>query len=369
MFRNIKINNHLLIILSALIMAFLFEMKSISYLFETIQDKKIAEMNIVEQFKLRTIVFGIIEFVIGFYIIAIFNIIFRNWLFKFQKLRSWIVPILVGANILLFFLLIASFQFLSDQIFNPDNFKIQAKAQFKVQGQIIKKLYLSLSNNLTIKNLITPILAITFAYLLILIRKSRDTELEITKLKQERTNAELASLKEQISPHFFFNTLNSLSSIIRTGKKSESLDYVENMSQVYRYTLDSGMNDLVSISEELEFIKAYSDMLQKRFGNNFQIIINIDEDKRRGKIPPMALQTLIENVIKHNNLSAKEPIVLKIDYKEDFIIVENNIIRKESGESFGLGLANLNKRYQMLANAEIEINKTEEIFRVKLPII
>jgi len=364
MFRNIKINNHILIILSALLMAFLFEINSISYLFEAIRDKKIAEMNNVELLKMRSIIYSIIGFVISFYIIAIFNIILRNWIYQYKNIKIWIVPIMIIANILIIILLTASIEYIYD-MYQRDMFNEQLANKKK----FIKQFYLNFSSILKLKHLITPVLAIIFAYLLILIRKSRDTELEITKLKQERTNVELASLKEQISPHFFFNTLNSLSSIIRTGEKSESLDFVDSMSQVYRYTLDSGNNDLVTISDELEFINSYSVMLKKRFGNNLQIKINIDKKKREGKIPPMALQILFENVIKHNNLSDEKPIILQIDYKEDFITVQNNIIIKESVESHGLGLAKLNKRYQMLSDTEIEINQTEEFFRVKLPII
>ncbi|MFC1556653.1 sensor histidine kinase [candidate division KSB1 bacterium] len=212
-------------------------------------------------------------------------------------------------------------------------------------------------------------LAAAEAYFMILIQKIRTSELENIRLKEERTKAELASLKEQISPHFFFNTLNSLSSVIRTEEKNESLDFVENMSQVYRYILDSNSNDTVKISEELEFLDAYSFLLKKRFGDNLEVKIDIDEAVKEHRIPPMALQVLIENTVKHNKLVKAKPIVFSVESREDYLYVQNNVNKKKAEEGYGVGLANLSRRYKMIADREIEIKGNDDRFLVKLPVI
>jgi len=212
-------------------------------------------------------------------------------------------------------------------------------------------------------------LAVCEAYFIILLRKIKTAELENIRLKQEKSNAELAALKEQISPHFFFNTLNSLSSVIRTEKKSHSLDFVENLSQVYRYILDSETTDTVTISEELGFLEAYAYLLKKRFGENLQMQIRVDKKLKNHRIPPMALQTLLENVVKHNQLSKATPVVIRIENQEDNLVATNNIINKKGTKGHGVGLANLNKRYKMIADCEIEIQENADTFIIKLPII
>ena len=185
----------------------------------------------------------------------------------------------------------------------------------------------------------------------------------------ETLKAELASLKEQISPHFFFNTLSSLSSIIRLNGKNESLKFLDKMSQVYRYILESNQNDLVKLKDEIEFLNAYFFLLRKRFGEKLILEIEISPDLNETYIPPMALQLLVENAFQHNTITNSAPLKIKIFNKNGMICVQNNLQKKKSSESFGIGLPNLLKRYQLIAGKEIIINKNTSIFSVKIPVI
>jgi LytS/YehU family sensor histidine kinase len=197
----------------------------------------------------------------------------------------------------------------------------------------------------------------------------KETKRDNLKLKTEKAKAELISLREQLSPHFFFNTLNSLSAVIRTAEKSDSLEFVEKLSQVYRYILDSGNNNLVSINEEIGFLNDYSYLLHKRFGNNFIIDNRINSNVFDYKIPSLALQVLLENVTKHNKLLSSNPIKITIENTDDVIFFRNIMIRKANVESHGSGLKNLNKRYQMICGRAIEIIEKNDEFCVKIPII
>jgi LytS/YehU family sensor histidine kinase len=211
--------------------------------------------------------------------------------------------------------------------------------------------------------------AIFLAYFLTTFRISKERKKEVQELKEENRQAEIQALKEQISPHFLFNTFNSLSALIRTDKKTESLEFIQSLSEVYRYILESQHKNLVSISEELKFLKAYIYLLQKRFEHNLVVTILMDENKIQDSIPPLALQTLVENAVKHNKLTNKVPLEIKIERTADCIEVQNNYNPKVIIESSGIGLINLAKRFHLISNQEIKIYKDDKIFSVTIPIV
>ena len=192
---------------------------------------------------------------------------------------------------------------------------------------------------------------------------------ENLKLKEEKLMAELSSLKDQISPHFFFNTLNTLSSIIRKESKENSLDFVQNISEVYRYLLDSESRDLVKIEDELQFLNAYLHLLKKRFGERLNVAIDVDEPYLQMRIVSMALQILLENVVKHNKISKNSHVKVSIYTENDQLVVENNVNKKKVFNSHKMGLSNLKRRYVLLTNEEVKINDQEDVFRVNLPIV
>ena len=191
--------------------------------------------------------------------------------------------------------------------------------------------------------------------------------IENERLKQQNLQTELAALKNQIDPHFLFNSLNSLTCLLRDNE--EATQFVKKLSFMYRYILQSGDRDLVTVKEELKFLESYSYLIKTRYRDRFTVDIEIDEKYLEREIPPLALQLLVENAVKHNEISETNPLTVKIFYKDGFIYVEN-ILRPRSvmAEGTGNGLVNLDKRYYLIAKKNITISKEDNKFRVKLPL-
>ncbi len=213
-------------------------------------------------------------------------------------------------------------------------------------------------------------ICVMMAYTLRLVMKGKITEIEVSRLREENLSFQLRSLQEQVNPHFFFNTLNTLSSVIRRKDREVGLEFVENMSDVYRYLLDSQKEDLIKLTSELMFLESYKYMLATRFEDGLIIDIDIPAETRESLIPPLALQMLVENAIKHNVINASQPLRITIGHKEDFIIVRNNIQPKPpTDDHSGMGLPNLMQRYKLLTGKEVVIREAKEQFIVELPII
>lgn len=198
------------------------------------------------------------------------------------------------------------------------------------------------------------------------IRRQADLEEKERLVKQNLQN-ELSALKNQINPHFLFNSLNSLNSLIRDNK--EATNFVNQLSFMYRYILQSGQRDLVSVKEELKFIESYIFLIKTRYRDKFSIEINVAPEYLSLQMPVLALQLLVENAVKHNEISNRNPLNVKIFTTNGNLVVENKIKpRSTFVDSTGQGLANINKRYQLLKEKSIQISNENNIFRVKLPI-
>jgi LytS/YehU family sensor histidine kinase len=141
------------------------------------------------------------------------------------------------------------------------------------------------------------------------------------------------------------------------------------MSEVYRYILESNDHKTIELSKELKFLKAFIFMMEKRYGKKLIINNMIDELQFRSMIPPMTLQLLVENAIKHNKITESEPLTISIYHTNESIIVENNLQKKRSEGGYGIGLANLRNRYKLLTGREIGIRMEFGLFTVELPII
>ncbi len=205
-------------------------------------------------------------------------------------------------------------------------------------------------------------------YYLNLSAVNQQSMLENEKLKKENLQARLESLRQQISPHFLFNTLNTLSTLTREPKVKE---YIVETSNVYRYLLQFNESDLVTVNEELKFVESYLYILRERFEEGLQVSIDINETTRQRSLPPLALQTLVENAIKHNIVSSHKPLHINIHDTHEFIVVHNNLqVRQTVGvESSNIGLSNIQERYRLLAGQDIVIEKNEREFIVKLPLL
>ena len=197
-------------------------------------------------------------------------------------------------------------------------------------------------------------------------RREADIQ-EKERLAKQNLQNELSALKNQINPHFLFNSLNSLNSLIRENK--EATNFVNQLSYMYRYILQSGNRDLVELREELKFIDSYVFLIKTRYRDKFSIEVLVDEEIMSYQIPVLALQLLVENAVKHNEISNRNPLHVKIFHDDDFLIVENKIQpRSTFVDSTGQGLVNINKRYMLLKEKSIKISNENNIFRVKMPL-
>lgn len=212
------------------------------------------------------------------------------------------------------------------------------------------------------------ILGIAYVFSKFLVENEQKSEilLENEHLKNENLLVQLTSLKNQLNPHFLFNSLNTLSWLINEDKE-KSQRYLQKLSQVLRYSLSMQEQSLVPLKEELALLENYIFLLQIRFGDNLKIVRNIENIQF--KIPPLSLQLLIENVIKHNIISTASPMSIEMELKDNKLIVRNTLNRKANSEGTGIGLVNLNERFKILASREVEIEQNEKEFMVTLPLM
>ena len=194
--------------------------------------------------------------------------------------------------------------------------------------------------------------------------------IEAEQLKTKTSQAELQVIKSQINPHFLFNNLNVLSALVMQNS-SEANKFIEAFSQVYRYILSNQHKELVELKTELEFIKPYIYLLEKRFTNGLKITIDIDTAQENKFIIPASLQMLIENAIKHNVASKTKPLHIDLHTNgNQTLVVTNNLQLRDIVEnSTEIGLQNSMKRYLLVGNREVIVNKTDENFIVTLPLL
>lgn len=182
--------------------------------------------------------------------------------------------------------------------------------------------------------------------------------------------AQLEVLQNQAQPHFFFNTLNTLRDIIDQNSKEEAKEFVDKLSDIFRYLLEAGNNNLISLKNELGFAKAYIHIQSERFGDNLKLNWNIPEASLSAMVVPMSLQLLLENAIKHNVISKAKPLVITVTINENKLLVSNKIVPKSTQlPSTKLGLANIEKRYTLISGKSIEIENDGNLFSVSLPLL
>lgn len=188
--------------------------------------------------------------------------------------------------------------------------------------------------------------------------------------KQVMIQAQLDTLRNQAQPHFLFNSLNTLRDIIDQDSKEDAKGFVDNLSDVYRFIIESGNSNLISLEKELKFAKAYIHIQSERFGDNLQLNWNIPEDKLVEMIIPMSLQLLLENAIKHNIVSKAKPLRITVAIEAEALVVSNKIQLKSTQiSSTKIGLKNIQKRYQLISSKTPVINNDGEYFTVSLPLL
>lgn len=195
-------------------------------------------------------------------------------------------------------------------------------------------------------------------------------QIQAEQLEKENLLSRLSALKSQVNPHFLFNSLSILASLVKKDPEL-SEQFILRLSQAYRYILEQRDTDLVSLATELDFLQSYTFLLQTRFEHKFEVDVNLDsETKKTSSIPPLTLQILIENAVKHNRMSEKEPLFITIEQEADMLIVRNNFRpRGEAVSSTRLGLQNIINRYALLTDKPVWAGEREGEFVVKIPLL
>jgi LytS/YehU family sensor histidine kinase len=196
----------------------------------------------------------------------------------------------------------------------------------------------------------------------------RQAAINVEKLKRENITSQYEVLKNQVNPHFLFNTLNALTALICEDRE-KAIQFINKFSEVYRYVLDSQYKEVVTVSQELDFVRSFVFLLQVRYEDN--LTVEIPGRGADGYIPPMAMQLLVENAVKHNVIADDRKLAITIRMDENRIVVENNLTGKKEGRENpdGIGLRNIIARYEILTGRPVEVKNDGQCFRVTLPVL
>lgn len=201
------------------------------------------------------------------------------------------------------------------------------------------------------------------------LKKTSRKEVVEQKLIAKSANAQFESLKNQLDPHFLFNSLNVLSSLIDENP-NQAQKFTASMSKIYRYVLEQKDKELVTVEDEIEFARTYCDLLKTRFEDSVDFTFDVKKEDYRKYVVPLSLQLLLENCIKHNFATSSKPLSIRIFAENDILCIENNLqVREQIKESSGIGLANIVQRYSLLTKRNVFIEKSEDYFKVKLPML
>jgi sensor histidine kinase YesM len=218
-----------------------------------------------------------------------------------------------------------------------------------------------------------PSLLITFFISLFLHGRAflmnwRESAVNAERLQRESVQAQYSSLRNQVNPHFLFNSLNALTHLVHQNP-DQAVKFIKQLSDVYRYVLATRDQELVSLHEEIQFLNSYMYLQQIRFGDKLNLTVNLKDVE--GQVAPLALQMLIENAIKHNVIAEEQPLRIRVFTEQNRVVVENNLQRRKivADESSGVGLENIKKRYGFLTSLPVLVQEDSGLFRVSLPMI
>jgi LytS/YehU family sensor histidine kinase len=223
-----------------------------------------------------------------------------------------------------------------------------------------------------ISNTIYMSVGITLVISMVLTSKSflfnwRQTAIDAEKFKRESTVAKFETLRSQVNPHFLFNSLNALTNLVYEDQ-DKAAKFIKQLSEVYRYLLDTREKEIVSLDEEKKFLNSYLFLQQIRFGDKLKLTVSLDE--QNCMVAPLVLQMLVENAIKHNIISEQSPLWINVYVDAGFVVVENNLQKKTEmmEDSPGIGLENIRRRYEFLTDKKVEVSEGKT-FIVRLPMI
>ena len=188
------------------------------------------------------------------------------------------------------------------------------------------------------------------------------------ELKRENLIAKYEALKNQVNPHFLFNSLNTLADIVEEDPQL-AVRFIEEMASIYRYILDHQSQSLVTLKSEIHAIKSLLFLYEQRHPGAFQLQLNVDKNSEMKLIVPLALQTLIENALKHNHYNAATPLTLKIQAKDDELVIENNVNLRSKTASTFTGLDNLAQRIRFVCQRSLSVHQVAGVFTVAVPLL
>ncbi len=220
------------------------------------------------------------------------------------------------------------------------------------------------------KNWFISLLLLCVSTMIILIIRYRDKRFKLEeKRKNEQVLQKFETLRNQINPHFLFNSFNTLISVIEEDKE-KAVEYVEHLSDYFREILTYRDVDKIDLETELKLLQTYIYLQKKRYGNNIELNLNIEPEKLTSLVPPLVLQMLVENAIKHNVVSKNNRLIIDIRDQGHYLVISNNINeRKLKQKGTGLGLQNILKRYQLLSKIEIKIQHNDQNFNISIPLL
>lgn len=300
-------------------------------------------------FSYQHIIFGLITNFLMAYILYLWNFRLMKTPMKSHHTKLWVI---IVSTILLTLLLSYVFSLIHHEVIGPGG---ERKPLHFLRGGFFQ-------------NILIAVIVLFSSQLLYMWRQQQQTIVENQKLLAENMQTRYQALKNQVDPHFLFNSLNTLNSLIKTNPEKAE-EYVHQLSFVFRYTLQQ--KTIITVREELEFTKAYCHLMNIRYGDSLSFDFQIDTRYDDYNIIPLSLQILVENAIKHNVISAKQPLRIAIKSGDDETITVSNPVqlKKEPETGAKIGLANLSDRYLLMAHREIFIEKTDSVFSVQVPLI
>ncbi|MET2985015.1 2TM domain-containing protein [Aureibaculum conchae] len=243
--------------------------------------------------------------------------------------------------------------------------------EMAIEGEGFNEFYTEELNNGTFyfTSIIITVVASIFFHAVYFYQKSQKEKVTEQKIIAGTASAQFDALKNQLDPHFLFNSLNVLTSLIDENPDAAQ-DFTTALSKVYRYVLEQKNKELINVDEELQFAKTYVSLLKMRFEDSIIFSIPEKASNPEAKVVPLALQLLLENAVKHNVVNSKNPLTIKIYELNGHLVVENNLQTKEVlKKSSGVGLSNIQQRYGLVTDRRVSINKSAGSFIVKLPML
>ena len=292
---------------------------------------------------------------IGFLVVWINAILNKILFWKQRTGLRFIIGLLINYFVILLIIYIGVFLYLQLAELNKNVAEILIE-------------YAEIEIRVYILILVLDIFLVVFNFLTFSYKHYSQGQIQTAQLKRKQLELQFEALRTQLSPHYLFNSLNTISSLIYKDK-DQTESYIRKLASTYQYILESDRKQLITLREEIDFIKDYCYLIKIRFGKAFKVYIDINKSYLEYYIPPMSIQILIENAVKHNVFDDDEPLEVDIINNENLIYVKNKILRSpDKRESFNIGLGNIRKRYEVFTDKKINIIKNE-FFTVELPLL